>query len=278
MTETDMFLPSSLPLAAFVLLTLSLLSASLQRPPAAWMALSCSALLALAAGVLQPLGVLFAAIAAALTLLQLKHQHVGLSALWIALLLALALHALPGFNNPLLWQGKASADSAPYRLFWSYDKGLAGLLLLQGLATAPLPARRQGWPAAQRGVLALLLTLGIAAGTGTIGFSVKWPAWLLPWLLANCFLTSLVEEAFFRAGIQRWLELRTKSLVALLVASLLFGLAHLAGGWAWVGLASLAGIGYGLIYAARRNLWLAVLAHLGFNTLHLLLFSYPKPG
>jgi membrane protease YdiL (CAAX protease family) len=271
-----MFLPPPLPLAAFALLALGLLSASLRRQPPAWIALACSALLALAAGVLQPLGVVFAAAATGLTLAQLKRPRPELSVVWIALLLALALHALPGFDNPLLWQGKASADSAPYRLFWSYDKGLAGLMLLLGLSTSPLPDRQLGWPAALVGALALLLTLGIAAVSGIIGFSLKWPAWLLPWLLANCFLVSLVEEAFFRGGIQRSLELRTEPFAALLAASLLFGLAHLAGGWAWVGLATLAGIGYGLLYAARRQLWLAVLAHLGFNTLHLLLFSYPK--
>ncbi|WP_168209793.1 CPBP family intramembrane glutamic endopeptidase [Chromobacterium paludis] len=271
-----MFLPSSLPLAAFALLALGLLSASLRHQPPAWIALSASAVVALAAGVLQPLGVVFAAAAVGLTLAQLRAPRAELTVVWIALLLALAVHALPGFDNPLLWQGKASVDSAPYRLFWSYDKGLAGLLLLLGLSASPLPERRLGWPAAAVGALALLFVLGIAAATGIIGFAPKWPAWLLPWLLANCFLTSLVEEAFFRGGVQRWLELRTEPFAALLAASLLFGLAHLAGGWAWMALATLAGIGYGLVYAARRQLWLAVLAHLAFNTLHLLLFTYPK--
>ncbi|POZ63012.1 CPBP family intramembrane glutamic endopeptidase [Chromobacterium alticapitis] len=271
-----MFLPSSLSLAAFALLAIGLISASLRLAAPGWIALACSAMVALAAGLLQPLGLVFAAAGVGLTLALLRRPRPELALVWIALLLALAVHALPGFDNPLLWQGKASPDSAPYRLFWSYDKGLAGLLLLLGLARAPLPERRLGWPAAAVGALALLFVLGIAAATGVIGFAPKWPAWLLPWLLANCFLVSLVEEAFFRAGVQRWLELRTEPFAALMAASLLFGLVHLAGGWAWMALATLAGIGYGLIYAARRQLWLAALAHLGFNTLHLLLFTYPK--
>ncbi|AOZ51109.1 CPBP family intramembrane glutamic endopeptidase [Chromobacterium vaccinii] len=271
-----MFTLSSLTLAAYGLLALGLLAASLRQEAPGWIALITSSMLALAAGMLQPLGVLSAAAVAGLTLALRRYPRPELYLVWIAALLALAVHALPGFDNPLLWQGRASPDSAPYRLFWSYDKGFAGLLLLLNLCRAPLPERQLGWPAAAVGALALLFVLGIAAAVGTISFAPKWPTWLLPWLLANCFLVSLVEEAFFRAGVQRWLELRTEPFAALMAASLLFGLAHLAGGWSWMGLATLAGIGYGLIYAARRQLWLAVLAHLAFNTLHLLLFTYPK--
>ncbi|OHX21803.1 CPBP family intramembrane glutamic endopeptidase [Chromobacterium sphagni] len=269
-------LPPTLTLAAFALLALGLIAASLRHAAPGWIALITSAMLALAAGVLQPLGVLATAAAVGLTFSLRRYPKPELFLVWVALLLALAVHALPGFDNPLLWQGKASAGSAPYQLFWSYDKGLAGLLLLLQLSHAPLPKRTLGWPAAAVGGLALLFVFGIAAGFGIIALAPKWPAWLLPWLFANCFLVSLVEEAFFRGGVQRWLEIRTEPFAALMAASLLFGLAHLAGGWVWAGLATLAGIGYGLVYAARRQLWLAVLAHLGFNTLQLLLFTYPK--
>ena len=39
--------------------------------------------------------------------------------------------------------------------------------------------------------------------------------------------------------------------------------------------ATLAGIGYGWIYAETRSIGSAILAHAGLNTLHLLLFTYP---
>ncbi|UTH75759.1 CPBP family intramembrane glutamic endopeptidase [Chromobacterium sp. IIBBL 290-4] len=266
----------TLTLAAFALLALGLVASSLRQEAPGWIALITSAMLALASGLLQPVGALALLAVASLTAALRRYPRPELYLVWIAALLALALHALPGFDNPLLWQGKASLDSAPYRLFWSYDKGLAGLMLLLHLCRSPQPERRLGWPAAAVGALSLLLVLGVAALTGIIGFAPKLTAWLPAWLLANVFLVSLVEEAFFRAGAQRWLELRTEPFAALMAASLLFGLAHLAGGWAWVGLATLAGIGYGLIYAARRQLWLAVLAHAGFNLLHLLFFTYPK--
>ncbi|OWY41103.1 CPBP family intramembrane metalloprotease [Xenophilus sp. AP218F] len=265
-------------LAAYAVLALALLAISLGRELVGWLGLAVSLLLAGWAGLLQPLGIPVAAAAVWLTLALRRYPRPELYLVWIVTLLALAVHALPGFANPLLWQGHASADSAPYRLYWNYDKGLAGFLLLAGLVGSPRVERRWGWPAAAVGGLMLALALAAGAAGGVIAFAPKLPLWFLPWLLANVFLVSLAEEAFFRAGLQRWLELRTEPFAALMAASLLFGLAHLAGGWALAGLASLAGLGYGLIYAARRQLWLAVLAHVLFNAVHLLLFTYPKLG
>ena len=60
---------------------------------------------------------------------------------------------------------------------------------------------------------------------------------------------------------------------------MLFGSAHVGGGWTYVGLAAIAGIGYGWIYAATGAIGASILAHTGLNLLHLLFFSYPAlPG
>jgi len=58
-------------------------------------------------------------------------------------------------------------------------------------------------------------------------------------VLNNLLLVTLVEEALFRGYIQGGLSQRLKHLpygenLALLLASLLFGLAHLSAGWQWV--------------------------------------------
>jgi len=107
----------------------------------------------------------------------------------------------------------------------------------------------------------------------------KWPeqAWL--WVLNNLLLVTLVEEALFRGYIQGGLSQRLKHLpygenLALLLASLLFGLAHLSAGWQWVLLASIAGAGYGLAYRFG-GLGAAIATHFGLNLLHFGLFSYP---
>ncbi|MNT79709.1 CAAX amino terminal protease self- immunity [compost metagenome] len=90
---------------------------------------------------------------------------------------------------------------------------------------------------------------------------------------------TLVEEALFRGYIQGGLSRRLEHLpygenLALLLASLVFGLAHVGAGWQWVLLASLAGIGYGLAYRFG-GLAAAIATHFGLNLLHFSLFTYP---
>ena len=63
--------------------------------------------------------------------------------------------------------------------------------------------------------------------------------------------------------------------VAATVAGVIFGAAHIGGGWTYAGLAAIAGIGYGWIYAATGAIGASILAHTGLNLVHLLFFSYP---
>jgi len=273
-----MMLPAPIELASFGWLAIALLLQCLALPRSSMLAGVAAIGLAAYCGLLQALGLLVVLLAAGLSYAVQRMPRPELRLVWLALLLALALHLLPGFENPLLWQGKASANSVMYRLFWSFDKGVAGWLLLLGLHGAPHHGRAWGSAVAGVGLLLLLLVLGLAQESGLLVFAPKLPHWLLPWLFANYFLTALPEEALFRHGLQRWLENRVEPFPALIAASLLFGAAHAAGGWGWVGLASLAGLGYGLVYAATRQVALAALAHLLFNTAHLLLFTYPRAG
>jgi membrane protease YdiL (CAAX protease family) len=124
-----------------------------------------------------------------------------------------------------------------------------------------------------------VLALGGALLLGVIAWAPKWPdaAWL--WLLNNLLLVTLVEEALFRGYIQGGLSRYFKNLaqgenLALLLASLVFGLAHAGAGWQWVLLASLAGVGYGLAYRFG-GLAAALATHFGLNVLHFGLFTYP---
>ena len=273
-----MMLPALIEQASFGLLAMAMLLQCLGLPRSSLLAGAAAVGLAAYCGLLQLLGLLAVVLAGGLSYVVYRFPRPAWTALWLALLLALALHVLPGFDNPLLWQGKLTPDSQPYRLFWSFDKGVAGWLLLLGLHDAPHHGRAWGGTVAAVGVLLLVLVLALAQESGMVAYAPKLPAWLLPWLFANFFLTAMPEEALFRHGLQRWLENRVEPLPALIGASVLFGAAHVAGGWGWVGLASLAGLGYGLVYAATRQVALAALAHLAFNTAHLLLFTYPRPG
>ncbi len=64
-------------------------------------------------------------------------------------------------------------------------------------------------------------------------------------------------------------------MTAVVAAGALFGSPISAAAGLYVGLATVAGVGYGLVYALTRSIGAAVLAHTGLNLLHFLCFSYP---
>ncbi|KAB0494577.1 CPBP family intramembrane glutamic endopeptidase [Pseudomonas vancouverensis] len=203
-------------------------------------------------------------------------------ALFIFLALSLALHWLPGFYNGRgIEMQRFSANALAYSMHLNLDKPLIGFWLL--LVCPWIVGRRSLRQSLSATALALplsaVLALGGALILGVIAWAPKWPdqAWL--WLLNNLLLVTLVEEALFRGYIQGGLARLLKNLphsenLALLLASLIFGLAHVGAGGQWVLLATLAGIGYGLAYR-YGGLAAAVATHFGLNLLHFGLFTYP---
>jgi membrane protease YdiL (CAAX protease family) len=202
--------------------------------------------------------------------------------LFIVLALALALHWLPGFSSARVIDAQRFTDDAvPFAMYLNLDKPLIGFWLL--LVCPWIVARRSLRLTVYATVVALTLSVILALGgavlLGVIAWAPKWPdqAWL--WVLNNLLLVTLVEEALFRGYIQGGLSRRFKNLpygenLALLLASLIFGLVHLGAGWQWVLLASLAGVGYGLAYRFG-GLGAAIATHFGLNLLHFALFTYP---
>lgn len=89
----------------------------------------------------------------------------------------------------------------------------------------------------------------------------------------------MTEEAVFRGYLQeslsrRFHEARYGDALAIGATSVLFGLAHFAGGGTLILLSTLAGVGYGLAYRVG-GLQAVVLAHFGLNLAHFTLFTYP---
>lgn len=202
--------------------------------------------------------------------------------LFIFLALALALHWLPGFyNGRVIAPQRFTDDALPFSMYLNLDKPLIGfwLLLVCPWIVGQRSLRLSLYATALALTLSAVLALGGALLLGVIAWAPKWPdqAWI--WLLNNLLLVTLVEEALFRGYIQGSLNRCLKNLVhgenlALLLASLLFGLAHAGAGWQWVVLASLAGVGYGLAYRFG-GLSAAIATHFGLNLLHFGLFTYP---
>lgn len=252
------------------------------------MALSLAA--AAGGGLLDARGLLALLVFAAACLTARYLGHAVLRGIAAAVVLALTagllLHALPGFSNPVLLQDVVlSDDAAPYTKHLSFDKGLAGLFLL-GLFVPERTQRDQGLSHASRALwpFGLLLAVAVVAAlaTGYVRWDPKVPSWWPAWLWSMVFLTALPEEAVFRGVVQSsfaawWGGTKRADVAATLAAGTLFGVAHAGGGPVYVVLATIAGIGYGWVYASTRSIGAAILTHAGLNSLHFFLFTYPGP-
>jgi membrane protease YdiL (CAAX protease family) len=283
--------PSFWPLAAtWLLAVLSLWAPPLGRLPA-WMAgLAIAVATAVAVGAIQPAGVAALLVLVALCVGWQRSTHgvakgVLLAAI-IVLSLALALHVVPGFANPLLVDKlQVSAASTAVSLYLNLDKTAVGIILC---ATFAAPARDRAawrtvgaaWPVI---VATPLIVLLAGYGAGVIAIDPKWFAdWfhLAPlFLLTNLLTTCLAEEAFFRALVQGRLAAALSNRpegarIALGVAAVLFGLAHAHGGPSLIVLATFAGLGYGLAYQ-RGRIEAAIFTHFALNATHFLMFTYP---
>jgi membrane protease YdiL (CAAX protease family) len=214
----------------------------------------------------------------------------------------LMLHVMPGFDNPIVISGVVLSPGAPpYTKYLNFDKAAAGLLLLglyaPQLVARPGPAKAGphgdptyvgagfGWPAyvvafAWRFAVLTSVVIVLALLLGFVRWDPKLPAWFPFWALSILFFTALPEEALFRGVVQTTLERRLGGtrharVVAMVIAAVLFGIAHAGGGATYVLLATVAGAGYGWIYADTHSIGAAILAHFGLDAIHFLFFTYP---
>jgi hypothetical protein len=231
----------------------------------------------LLAGGIQPPGLLLGTLFAAWMLYPPAALRGGP---WLAVSLlgsiALAAHALPGFNPLVLSEPRPfSADAAPYAVRLHWDKLLLAATLLAWWWRQPRPApagSRLAWLCV---LLTLLLVPALALALGVVAWQPKWPAELAIWLAVNLGVTALAEELLFRGLLQGALVGRFGAVRGVALTALLFGLAHLPFSPAFALVAGLAGLGYGCLLQLSGRLWAAVLLHGAVNLLHLLLLSYP---
>ena len=275
-----------------LLLCLSILATLLPvRAPWPWLSLLIMAVTAgqihgqLTIAALVPVAAMAALAWMAIAARHRPRREAVLMGLMLVIGLALALHLLPGFLNPTYLV--AASDTRPPTLrYLNFDKGVAGMLMLAVLA-AQQRRRAEGVglaPAVARGLPALGHWGTVAAtqarpwlrgGAGGRGrATLRWPDNAGLFLASNLFLTCVAEEAAFRGVIQGLLarrlgtDLRTvNGWLPVLLAAVLFGLAHAAGGPLYVGLAMLAGLGYGLAYALSARIELAIALHFALNAL-----------
>jgi len=207
-----------------------------------------------------------------------------LLSLTVAIALAMSLHLLPGFHNPMLYDGvQFTENAAPYSKDLSFDKAVAGLFLLVALAPrvrslgelkSLLPTT--SWVAGTT----VAAVIGTAVAIGYVAFQPKLPPLAFAWFAANLLFTCVAEEVFFRGCIQEQLtrvvgQRPAFRWVPVAVAAALFGVAHAGGGWVYVALAGLAGVGYSTAYALTRRIEPSIITHFAVNAVHFLFFTYP---
>ncbi|HEJ9488127.1 TPA: CPBP family intramembrane metalloprotease [Proteus mirabilis] len=249
----------------------------------AFITLIFTALSAFITGVItwQTLPVIFSILLLAFAYSRYKKQPLLRAIIILALVIiasGLTFHLIPGFNNlRYLSHAIIGMKSAPFSFYFNADKALLPFIFLIFIPTLfvcnPLKkANKLQWAMLIIAIPALLL---IAVKLGGLAIELHLPSWLPAFILANLFFVSLAEEALFRGVIQQTLSRYLPPYVALLIAAIIFGLAHFAGGLLLIIFASLAGIIYGLAWMWSGRLWVSTAFHFALNLTHLLFFTYP---
>ena len=197
----------------------------------------------------------------------------------------LAVHAMSGFQNPVVLRGVVlSSGAMPYTQYVNFDKTLAGVLVLALGWFAPARTVRD-WSAMLRQAAPIIgativIVMAVSLALGFVRFDPRWTPLFWVWAPINLLLTCVSEEALFRGFLQREIGVALDgrgyaAATAVAVSALAFGLAHAGGGWRYVLLATLAGTGYALAYQRTQRVEASILAHFAVNATHFLLFTYP---
>lgn len=201
------------------------------------------------------------------------------------LALALALHRLPGFHNPVIWSDLRFSDgAAALTQYINYDKGAVGLLLLAIVAPRCRSleefrtACRQNWLPA---MVIIIAVLALAMVIGLVRLDPKWSQYAVPFLIINLFFYLRRRRDVFPRILARPSQ-RGIGTVADWCSHCDSGFwspVRRGPSWRWPSICgisvSLAGIGYATVYARSKRIEPAILTHFGLNALHFLFFTYP---
>ena len=276
---------------AVCLLWVPSLSIGGRSVPAWCLAFGAAVVAGLLGGALAPVAVLWLGILCALGagthIIGQGWRSTALTVLAAVAALVMALHKLPGFHNPAVFAGvRLTPDATPFTLYFNFDKGAAGLVVLASLG--PPLTRLRAWPALlPTTLLAAAITsavaIGAAVAVGFTTFEPKVPVGTLGFLVTNLLFTCVAEEAFFRGIIQERLTRLAQASkrpwlkpVAIGLSSILFGLVHVSGGMPTIVFATLAGLGYAMVYERTNAIEAPILVHFGLDAIHFLLFTYPS--
>ena len=255
-----------------------------------WLRLSLTATMvaAILTGTLDAIGVLALFSAGVLLVLSMQSKKIPwlFGLLFITMSVAITLHKAPGFHNLLIFDHvKLSPDAKPFTMYLNFDKVCLGVIIAifflrqkQIFFTYTMQIFIKSTLKYWLGASILLSVLSLLLGY--VRFDLKWPGGALIWALNNLFFVCFAEEVFFRGLILGFLQKRMSpskyaNHFAILISSLAFGIAHFAGGWQYILLASIAGLFYGGAALATGHIASSILVHFGLNLVHFVFLSYP---
>jgi hypothetical protein len=177
-----------------------------------------------------------------------------------------------GLAVDLRWfEGAWPAHLAIFNKVLLLDAGIYGFVLVRNLEGIGFDLRLR-WKDVAIGLRELVFYTPVAVALGlALGFlhaHAVWPrpsAMVFAWVFTFFFI-AVPEELFFRGWLQNLLEERVGRLPALLLTSVLFGLAHFNKravyfNWRYVLLAALAGFFYGRAWRQQRRVGASAVTH-----------------
>ncbi|XVN41184.1 MAG: CPBP family intramembrane glutamic endopeptidase [Rickettsia endosymbiont of Argas persicus] len=192
-----------------------------------------------------------------------------------------AFHKVPGFFNVMAINKLQLSDlSIPFSMYLNFDKVMPALIIFT-MSDLFILEKSKSDGIVKYTLFPLLSCIAIviilALTSGYALFEPKLPDILPIWMINNFFFICFSKEVFFRGFIQRTLKnlLPKQQILALVIASLIFGATHFQGGLTYIALSCICGFFYGYAYYKTNKILCSMTVHFGLNLSHLLLFTYP---
>jgi len=285
------FIHHPINLLAFVALIISLISLWIHKTPWLWGTFTLLSLLfALLGNLIDAWGLAVLGLLCGTYLLLTLTNVRGIPRLIavstvLLISIAMTLHICPGFQAWKLSQKmQISSDAYPYALFPHFDTPFTGLFPL----ALSIPLIRTRMYMRSTAVYTIIITaLGVAVMIMLalylrfVKYDPKLPHISVAWLIANFFLVTLPQEAFFRGFVQKelseYVHIRGGRGISVCITALLFGLLHLSFicSLTYFLCTFIAGLIYGSLYTITRSIESPIFCHYVFNVIHFFFFTYP---
>jgi len=216
--------------------------------------------------------VLYAALPPAMAILLWQAGHAGRRGERRSNWREFVVLAVLGLAVDLRWfEGAWPAHLAVFNKVLLLDAGIYGFVLVRNLEGTGFDLRLR-WKDVAIGMRELVfytpMALALGLALGFLHAHAVWPrpsAMVFAWVFTFFFI-AVPEELFFRGWLQNLLEERVGRLPALLLTSVLFGLAHFNKravyfNWRYVLLAALAGFFYGRAWRQQRRVGASAVTH-----------------